>query len=214
MFGTSSTILTPVVDRRFVAECYFRGVIDLHVRPHVTRFIQPLGRGLARMGLSPSAVSFLGLAVSVAGAATVASGRLRVGGIVVLVGALLDGLDGAVARASGRVTARGAFLDAAFDRVAEIAAFGGLAVYAEGSPRVLLLIVLSLGGALLVPYMRAKAEAAGFDGRGGLTGRAERIILFCLGLITGLVEPMLWVFVVLVWITAFSRFWKTYRSIE
>jgi CDP-diacylglycerol---glycerol-3-phosphate 3-phosphatidyltransferase len=203
-----------VVGRRFPPECYFRGVIDLHVRPRVTRFIQPLGRGLARIGLTPTAVSFLGLAVSVAGAAIIATGRLRTGAFVVLAGSLLDGLDGAVARASGRVTGRGAFLDAAFDRVAEIAAFGGLAVAMDGEPRVLLLIVLSLGGALLVPYMRARAEAIGFDGRGGLTGRAERILLFCLGLITGLVEPMLWIFVALVWLTAFSRFWKTYRSIE
>ena len=82
-----------------------------------------------------------------------------------------------------------------------------------GQPRVLLLIVLGLGGALLVPYMRARAEAEGLDGRGGLMGRAERIILFCVGLILGQVEPMLWVFVVLVWFTAVSRFWRSYRSI-
>jgi hypothetical protein len=44
-------------------------------------------------------------------------------------------------------------------------------------------------------------------------GRAERVLLFTLGLILGLVEPMLWVFVILVWITALTRFIDTYRSL-
>jgi phosphatidylglycerophosphate synthase len=79
---------------------------------------------------------------------------------------------------------------------------------------VLLLIVLSVGGAMLVPYMRARAEAEGLVGTGGLMGRTERLILFCGGLIFGVVEPMLWVFVVLVWLTAFTRFSRSYRSIE
>jgi hypothetical protein len=67
---------------------------------------------------------------------------------------------------------------------------------------------------MLVPYLRARAEAEGFDGKGGLMGRAERILLFTVGLIVGLVEPMLWIFVVLVWITALMRFIDTYRSFE
>lgn len=163
--------------------------------------------------MTATAMTVLGLMVCVAGAALIATGNLRGGAIVVFLGSLLDGLDGAVARASNKVSERGAFLDAAFDRISEIAAFGGLAVAMEGSPRILLLIVLALGGAMLVPYFRAKAEASGLEGKGGLMGRAERILLFSAGLITGYVEQMLWVFVILVWLTAFTRFWKTYRSI-
>lgn len=185
----------------------------MRIRPHVTRFIQPLGHGLAKIGMTPTAMTVLGLLICITGAAVIASGNLRGGAVIVLVGSLLDGLDGAVARASGKVTDSGAFLDAASDRVSEIAAFGGLAFAMDGNPRVLLLIVLALGGAMLVPYMRARAEAAGLDGRGGLMGRAERILLFTVGLLTGYVEQMLWVFVILVWLTAFGRFWKTYRSI-
>jgi len=191
----------------------FRAVIDLRVRPRVTRFLEPIGRALSAIGVTPTAMTVFGLFVVVTGAVLIASGRLILGAAVVLAGSALDGLDGAVARASDRVTPRGAFLDAAFDRLGEIAAFSGLAVALAGQARVLLLIVLSVGGALLVPYMRARAEAEGFSGRGGLMGRAERVILFCGGLIFGLVEPMLWVFVTLVWITAAVRFVRTYRSI-
>lgn len=165
------------------------------------------------MGMTATAMTVMGLGVVFVGAVLIAMGRLVSGAIVVLVGSILDGLDGAVARASDNVTKRGAFLDAAFDRLGEIAAFGALAFASAGQPRVLLLIVVGLGGAILVPYMRARAEAEGVDGRGGLMGRAERILLFCVGLIVGQVEPMLWIFVVLVWFTVVSRFWRTYRSI-
>lgn len=186
-------------------------VIDMRVRPRVTRFLEPIGRGLAALGVTPAAMTFLGLAVVVTGSVVIANDRLALGAGILLAGSLLDGLDGAVARASGQVSARGAFLDAAFDRLGEIAGFAGLAVAMVGEARILLLIILSLGGAILVPYMRARAEAEGFDGRGGLMGRAERVILFSAGLIFGVVELMLWVFVITVWVTAVSRFWRTYR---
>jgi CDP-diacylglycerol--glycerol-3-phosphate 3-phosphatidyltransferase len=164
--------------------------------------------------MRPAAMTTLGLAMVVAGSVLVGSDRLVSGAWVIAVGSLLDGLDGAVARASGKVSPRGAFLDSAFDRVGEIAAFAGLAFAMEGEARVLLLIVLSVGGAMLVPYMRARAEAEGLVGTGGLMGRTERLILYCAGLIFGFVEPMLWIFVVLVWLTAMTRFLRSYRSIR
>lgn len=188
-------------------------VIDMRVRPRVTRFLEPIGKGLAALGVTPAVMTFLGLAVVVTGSVVIANNQLALGAVILVAGSLLDGLDGAVARASDQVSARGAFLDAAFDRLGEIAGFAGLAVAMVGEARILLLIILSLGGAILVPYMRARAEAEGFDGRGGLMGRAERVILFGAGLVFGLVEPMLWVFVVTVWLTAFSRFWRTYRHL-
>lgn len=180
----------------------------------MTRLLEPAGKALAAIGMTPLAMTFLGLAVAIGGAVVIAMGHLALGAVIYVVGSLLDGLDGAVARAAGRVSERGAFLDSAFDRLGEIAAFTGLAVAMAGQPRAVLLIVLALGGALLVPYMRARAEVQGFDGKGGLMGRAERIIVFAVGLVLGLVEPMLWAFVILVWLTALTRFLRTYRSIE
>lgn len=189
-------------------------VIDMRVRPRMTRFIEPMGRALAAVGMTPVAMTFLGLAVAITGAVLIGAGNLALGAVVYVVGSLLDGLDGAVARASDTVSERGAFLDSAFDRLGEIAAFTGLAVAMAEEPRLLFLITISLGGALLVPYMRARAEVQGFDGKGGLMGRAERIILFSLGLVLGLVEPMLWIFAILVWMTVVTRFVRVYRSIE
>lgn len=189
-------------------------VIDTRVRPHVTRYLDSMGRALAAIGMTPSAMTALGLALVLAGSVMVGTERLVSGAWVIGIGSALDGLDGAVARVSGRVTPRGAFLDSAFDRVGEVAAFAGLAFAMEGQARALLLIVLAVGGAMLVPYMKARAEAEGLDGSGGLMGRTERLILFCAGLILNFVEPMLWVFVVLVWVTALIRFLRSYRSFQ
>jgi phosphatidylglycerophosphate synthase len=200
--------------RRSRGGATFSPVIDMRVRPHVTRYLDSMGRALSAIGMTPAAMTALGLAMVIAGSVLVATGRLVSGAWVIGVGSLLDGLDGAVARAAGKVSARGAFLDSAFDRVGEIAAFAGLAFAMEGRARILLLIVLSVGGAMLVPYMRARAEAEGLDGTGGLMGRGERLLLFCSGLIFDFIEPMLWIFVVLVWLTAVTRFLRSYRSIE
>lgn len=180
----------------------------------MTRYLDMIGRVMAAIGMTPTAMTALGLVVVITGAVIVGTDNLILGGSLVAIGSLLDGLDGAVARVTDRVSARGAFLDSASDRIGEIAAFAGLAFAMEGRARILLLIVLSIGGAILVPYMRAKAEAEGKEGRGGLMGRSERLILFCAGLILGFVEVMLWIFVVLVWFTAMHRFVKTYRSIQ
>jgi phosphatidylglycerophosphate synthase len=159
----------------------------------------------------------VGLAIVIAGSIVISTGAIRSGALIVLIGSILDGLDGSVARASGTVTARGAFLDSVFDRIGEIAAFAGLGVAVAretGDEGVLLLIILAIGGAMLVPYIRSRAEVEGFNGKVGLMGRAERVLLFTVGLMVGLMEPMLWIFVILVWLTALMRFFDTYRSFE
>lgn len=159
----------------------------------------------------------IGLAIVIVGSVVISTGAIRSGALIVLIGSILDGLDGSVARASGTVTARGAFLDSVFDRLGEIAAFAGLGVAVAretGDEGVLLLIILAIGGAMLVPYIRSRAEVEGFNGQVGLMGRAERVLVFTIGLMIGLIEPMLWIFVILVWLTALMRFFDTYRSFE
>ncbi len=159
-------------------------------------------------------VTFLGLAVAVAGALLVGSGRTVIGGMVFLVGSALDGLDGSVARVTNRVSRRGAFLDAGVDRLGEIAVHGAVAAAFRHDPAVVLLAMWSMAGGLMVPYLRAKAEALGVEGRLGLFGRAERVILISVGLIGGWLQPILWALVVGTWVTVIQRFSSTYRHIE
>lgn len=186
----------------------------MRVRPRIQWFLEPIGRLLANLGATPTSVTLFGLGVVIAGSVVIGLGYLVTGGFIALAGAAIDGLDGSVARAAGKESARGAFLDAVVDRLGEIAVLAGLAVAQRENARVLLLVALSLGGAMLIPYIRAKAESVGIDGRGGAVGRAERVILITIGLVSGLVEPMLWVLVVLSWLTAGQRFVNTYRAID
>ncbi|MGQ0847757.1 MAG: CDP-alcohol phosphatidyltransferase family protein [Actinomycetota bacterium] len=189
-------------------------MIDLRVRPHLQWVLQPIGRALAGVGVTPQFMTLLGLLVTITGAVMIGAGILMGGAIVALVGSALDGLDGSVARAAGTESARGALLDAAADRIGEISVFAGLAAAFASQSRLLLLIVFALGGSMLVPYLRAKAEASGLDGRGGMMGRAERVLFFTLGLMLGQVEPMLWILTVATWATVAWRFLLTYRQLR
>ncbi|MEX1044337.1 MAG: CDP-alcohol phosphatidyltransferase family protein [Acidimicrobiia bacterium] len=189
-------------------------MIDMRVRPKVQGILEPIGRFLGRLGVTPTFMTLFGLFVAIGGAVLIGTGQIISGALVALAGAALDGLDGSVARAADKVTERGGFLDATVDRLGEIAVLTGLAVSQRGEVRILLLTLLALGGSMLVPYMRAKAEALGIDGRGGLMGRAERVLLLTIGMLTGWIEPMLWVFVAASWFTAGQRFWTTYDLIE
>lgn len=193
---------------------HFPTVIDLRVRPHLQWALQPIGRGLNRLGVTPQIMTLFGLAVCVTGSVMIGSGIIVGGALVAFLGSIIDGLDGSVARAAGTESSRGALLDAASDRISEVAVFAGLSFAVASDRRLVLLIVLALGGSLLVPYLRAKAEAEGLDGRGGMMGRAERVILFTLGLVFSFVEPMLWLLVAATWATVLWRFWLTYRQLR
>lgn len=188
-------------------------MLDLLVRGRVAGLLDPVGRGLGRLGLSPTVLTVGGLAVTVGGAAVVAGGRLLLGSLVILAGAALDLLDGAVARATGSMTPRGGLLDSASDRLGETAMWVGLAYHLAGQPWAVALCALALGTSFLISYLRSKADAAGVDGRGGWMGRPERVVLYVLGLATGLVGPMLWAMTVLTILTAGQRFRIIWRRL-
>lgn len=178
------------------------------------RITDPIGRFLGRIGMTPTSLTLIGLTLCLFGAVVIATGRLAIGAWVAAFGSILDGLDGAVARATGRAKPSGALVDTVADRMGEIAIFSALAYAVADTPLLVLLCGLSLGGSLLVPFIRAKAEAAGVDGRGGWMGRSERVILFTAGLVFGFVGPMLWAMVVLTWITVGQRFVLTWERLE
>lgn len=195
-------------------------MIELWLRERIQVVLTPMGRGLAGIGIKPIHLTLTGLFVTLAGSLLLSRGSLEVGAMVILVGSALDGLDGAVARVSGTASARGALIDSVSDRLGETAMFAACVFWltsrispAEGDPALALLCVLSLGAALLTSYLRAKADIGGVDGRGGIMGRAERVILFSAGFIFGQVTLMLWTMAILTWVTVFQRFWKTWMQL-
>jgi phosphatidylglycerophosphate synthase len=138
----------------------------------------PAERVCIRLGISPNAISLASLAVVVGAAVCLAQGALSAGGWLYLLGASLDIVDGRVARATGRSSRAGAFLDSTLDRLAELAVFAGLSAWFHGSP--ILFAALAAGAfSVLVSYARARGEALGAldAAKVGAMQRPERIFL-------------------------------------
>ena len=190
-------------------------MIEQRARGHIERYLDPIGRVLVAARFTPMAVTLVGLTLVVTGAGLVGSSSFVVGASIAALGSALDGLDGTVARLSGSASRRGAFVDSVSDRLGETAMWSGLAFAVSDEGEILaLLCVLNLGASLLVSYLRARAESVGADGRGGLMGRAERVILFTAGLVFDFVPVMLWVMAALTWMTVAQRFSLVWRRLE
>src|SRR5205823_5202781 len=108
-----------------------------------------------------------------------------VGALVFVLGSILDILDGALARAGGKTTPFGAFLDSTTDRVSEGFVLGAIALVLSrhGNEVALAFTFAALGGSFLVSYTRARAEALGLRGDVGIGSRAERVVVITAGLV-------------------------------
>jgi CDP-diacylglycerol--glycerol-3-phosphate 3-phosphatidyltransferase len=168
-------------------------------------------------GLTPNMLTMIGLVITAASAVLIAAGHFVEGGIVLLLAALFDILDGAVARVTGKVYRYGAFLDSTTDRYAEGFTYIALLYYyvATGHRTVEpVLVIAALNGSLLVSYVRARAQSLGFVCDGGLLARPERVVLTVIGLLfaSQLLLPVLWILALLTNITAVQRIWFVWRQ--
>ncbi len=158
----------------------------------------PIGRGLARTGVTANTITTLGLVLTAAATAVVATGRPVVGGWILVAGGLMDTFDGAVARAAGQVTPFGSFYDSVTDRISDGLILGGMAWWLRDQPRLFVLVLVALVAAEVTSYVRAKAEAIDLDCSVGMMERVERAVLLMAGLIFNrwLLEAVLWVLAV------------------
>ena len=192
-------------------------MFDGKFRTGVDKAVKPVGAALRKTGLTPDHLTVLGLLVGVGAAVAIGSGRLLLGLVLVILAALPDLFDGALAKASGAASPRGAFFDSTIDRITDSLLLGGLAWYlaSEESPHMAMLPFAILAVSSLISYQRAKAESLGFEAKGGLMERAERIIAICVGLLFDvLLIPILWIMLVLTSITAIQRFVKVWRAAD
>ncbi len=149
------------------------------------RITEPLMAILKRSRLKPNTLTWIGLAMSIIAAATIAANHLLIGGFLVLLSGLFDILDGALARLTNQTTRFGALLDSTFDRISDaVLLLGLLALYiSSGDTLEIVLIFLALVGSFITSYVRARAEGLGIDCPVGLFTRAERVIILTLGLL-------------------------------
>jgi CDP-diacylglycerol---glycerol-3-phosphate 3-phosphatidyltransferase len=172
--------------------------------------------GLARTRVTPNVLTAAGVSLCLAAAVLVPFGNRNawlvywVAAGLFVVGSLLDILDGALARAGGKSTPFGAFLDSTTDRVGEGALLAAIAlVFARhGREWAVVLAVAAVIGSFLVSYTRAKAESLGLRGDVGLGSRAERVVLLTAGLVFAPWGGLPWAIVALsatAWLTVVQR---------
>jgi CDP-diacylglycerol--glycerol-3-phosphate 3-phosphatidyltransferase len=154
-------------------------------RAAFARVTTPAARACLRLGLTPDAVTIVGTTGSVAGALTLfPMGELFAGGCVVWLFVLFDMLDGAMARERGGGTRFGAVLDATCDRISDGAVFCGLlwwiAFGLHDKPLVVATLIC-LVTSQVISYIKARAEASGLRGDGGVIERPERLIIVLVG---------------------------------
>jgi CDP-diacylglycerol--glycerol-3-phosphate 3-phosphatidyltransferase len=190
-------------------------MLDGRWKGDIERGLRPVGTSLRKAGVTADHLTAMGLVMAIAASVAIASGALRGGMLLLVLCAVPDALDGAVAKASGTAGPRGAFFDSVADRATDALLLGGtgwfLASRYGGHMAVLPMAVLA--ASMLISYERAKAEGLGFHARGGLMERAERIVMLAFGLLfDSLLVPVLWLMLVLTMVTAVQRFVKVWQQ--
>jgi CDP-diacylglycerol--glycerol-3-phosphate 3-phosphatidyltransferase len=181
--------------------------------------------GLARTGVTPDALTVLGLSLCAAGAVAVYFEYRNeilwfwTGAFLFWAGSLLDILDGALARQSGVGTPFGSFLDSTTDRLGEAFMLGAIGfVFArDGNEVALGAVFAAMAGSFLVSYTRARAEALSLKGDVGIGSRAERVFVIVTGLFLapwGLLPWAVYLLNVTAWITVVQRILHVRRQLK
>ena len=180
---------------------------------------------LARSRVTPNTLTAGGVLLCTAGAIVVYfedSNELAafwIGAALFIVGSILDILDGALARTSGKATPFGAFVDSMTDRVSEGVMLAAIALVfmREGNQVALAFTFAAAVGSFLVSYARAKAEILGLRGDVGLGSRAERVVVISAGLILapwGALQWAIYLLAVTAWLTVIQRLLHVRRQLE
>jgi CDP-diacylglycerol---glycerol-3-phosphate 3-phosphatidyltransferase len=175
--------------------------------------------GLAQTRLTPTGLTIAGVLTCIAASVLVyfeyRSELLFfwLGAALFVLGSLMDILDGALARAGGKTTPFGAFIDSTTDRVGEAFMLGsiGLVFFRDGNEVALAFAFAAIVGSLLVSYARAKAEGLGLKGDVGLGSRAERVVVITAGLVLapwGVLPWAIYLLTATAWLTVGQRVWS------
>ncbi len=200
--------------------------------------INPLVKGMIRIGITPNFVTTSGFVLNVAAAVLLIYGALNHprelsylgwGGAVILFAGLFDMMDGRIARLGGMSSTFGALYDSVLDRYSELVTLFGISVWLSNCGYVWgsIITYVALVGSIMVSYVRARAEGLDLECKVGLMQRPERVVLTALGLIltgifadTASFDPVLLTIVpmgiiaVLANLTAFWRVIHCYRKLR
>ncbi len=184
------------------------------LKPFYNNVLRPAARFLCNTGIQPNHITLLGLALFTAAGWFCSTGQWTTALILVVFGALMDGLDGVLARESDKKTVFGAILDSSCDRLTEMVLLMGILMYFLKSEVVnqlgVILCFASICGSVMVSYIKARCEGAGISCKSGILQRPERVIILSIGLLAG-PPSMVWILSALTffsWITVVQRIFE------
>jgi len=154
-------------------------------------------------------MTIAGLVGTAIGSYFLAIGQISLGGVIVLVAALFDAFDGSMARLRGEPSNFGGFVDSVSDRYAELFIFFGMLVYylSQGDATGSMLVFMAAGGSVMVSYVKARAEALGFEAKVGLLSRVERYLVLGPCLVFNIPTVAMFILAVFANGTAVQRIW-------
>jgi CDP-diacylglycerol--glycerol-3-phosphate 3-phosphatidyltransferase len=178
--------------------------------------VNPIAGLVNRTGISPNGVTFIGFLLMAGVGLVLSQGYLQLAGVLLIVAAFFDAIDGAMARMQNRVTRFGGFFDSTLDRYAEAAIFLGILVYYLGrdASTEVILAYATIIGSLMVSYTRARGEGLGISIRGGLLSRLERMVILVIFLLLNQLTIALWILAPLTNFTAIQRIWLMWRATQ
>jgi CDP-diacylglycerol--glycerol-3-phosphate 3-phosphatidyltransferase len=189
--------------------------VRAYLRKGLDRAVRPLASLLHWCHVTPNQVSLMGIVLTLVTAALIVDGQLLLAGVMYILAASLDLLDGVLARMAKMASRFGAFLDSTADRISEGVVFAAIAYHFanHGQSVDAALAVLALLGSLLVSYTRARAEGLGLECKVGIMTRAERVLLIALGLMFALLPESIYLLVALTAFSAMQRILHTFRQL-
>ncbi len=173
------------------------------LRGSLSKVLGSMGLTASKVLPSPTAWTLIGLLFSVLAFIYYSGGQPFAAGLMVILSGFFDVLDGAVARATGKTSPRGAFLDSTLDRVSELLIYLGILLGSYTSP---LFVLLALAFSLLVSYTRAKGDALGVNLAGiGIGERSERLVVLIVTSLLSIVVVGVLIVVVIAFLTIIHR---------
>ena len=180
--------------------------------PYLDFILQKVFRGRG----NPNLFTFMGFLATLVASYLILVELWFLSGLAILFSGFFDLFDGVVARNLGKVTPFGGFLDSVLDRYSDLILLSALMTHylLKGEPNLVILTSFVNIGTALIPYARARAEAAGISCTAGLMERAERIILLSLGAFFGWMAPVLWILAILTHFTVLQRIYYVRKKLR
>jgi archaetidylinositol phosphate synthase len=182
------------------------------LRSRVAGAIKPVALAISHSGLSPNQITLIGFAVSLLSAYAFFEKNQLWGGVLLLLAGLFDILDGAVAKATGRVTKFGGVLDSILDRYSDLTVLGAILIAGLCDP---ISGTVAIIGSVMVSYVRARGEVEGVKMSGvGILERAERIVILAATALVGYVWIGVIVLAILTQVTVVQRIYHIRKNLK